>query len=210
MHLWEEKETSTSVSQRELAVPQWPNNQADYQSITPAPDKTNWLADIKGPTRGAITGGTRSDNLLWFAWTAAKGNYTTTDSPPQIINISQPHIRVAVFNFASYRLAKHIVLWNRNYAQAYPALATNGDGEIGISYAYGGTSKMPDHAVGFLSGVVSLKKTTASNTGAMRWGDYMSIRPQPGTNLFTAAGHGQTGVFPDPHYVLFGRASDAP
>jgi hypothetical protein len=59
--------------------------------------------------------------------------------------------------------------------------------------------------------------TSASNVGTTRFGDYVTIRQEPGTdanpgNLFSAFGHGLnsvpapgTGTQTDARYVLFGR-----
>jgi hypothetical protein len=148
--------------------------------------------------------------MLWFAWTAAKGDILSQDSPPKTVPIPQPHIEAIALIVGSFRLSNRIVLYSPNYAYAYPALATNDDGEVGISFAYGGNTVQPNHAVGFLSpSGVTLTKTTTSTGASTRWGDFMSIRPEPNSNVFSAAGHGWLAS-PDPHYVRFGRAANTP
>jgi hypothetical protein len=211
IQLWRQPENSMRLYQRKVEIPSWPNTFGDFDSITPAP-RTNWLSFLKElrSVGYGITGSTRSDNKLWLAWTAAKGSVLSQDSPPQTIQIPQPHIQAVGLLVGSYRLSNRIVLYNRNYAYAYPALATNADGDIGISLAYGGNTVQPNHAVGFLSAPgVPLKKTTSSTGASTRWGDFMSIRPEPNSGVFSAAGHGWLGS-PDPHYIRFGHAADAP
>ena len=156
----------------------------------------------------AVIGGTRSDNHIWFAWDAG------TDR-----NFPQAHIEmVDLDRNRNFDKNQQVQIWNRDFAFAYPALSTHPcTGEIGLSLEFGGGgNRFQDHAVGFWGDFVVFK-TTASNVGTTRFGDYVTIRNAPATkndpgNLFAAFGYGliktpppQSQTQTDIHYVLFGR-----
>ena len=117
----------------------------------------------------------------------------------------------------NFNLIQQVQIWNSSYAFAYPALSTNAcTGEVGLSFEYGGNGNYEDHVVGFWGDYVAYR-TTASNLGTNRFGDYVTIRQTAATkknpgNLFNAFGYGLntatppgTGTNVDVHYVLFGR-----
>jgi hypothetical protein len=158
---------------------------------------------------------TRSFDQVWFAWSAGTDN-----------NFPRPHVEMVTLNIdgnqpPNLNVAQQVQIWNSAYTFAYPALATNlCSGEIGFSLEGGGDGNYENHLVGFWGDFVAYI-TTESNVGSTRFGDYVTIRQQPGTdanpgNLFDAFGYGinsnpppATGSTPDPHYVVFGRPSSA-
>ena len=121
----------------------------------------------------------------------------------------------------SFSVIQQVQIWNNSYAFAYPALATNAcTGEVGLSLEYGGNGNFENHVVGFW-GDFLVYITSASNVGATRYGDYVTIRQQPATianpgNLFSAFGYGLNSVPPpgtgtrtDIRHVLFGRPASS-
>jgi hypothetical protein len=187
----------------DLGISSWANN--SLSSITP--DGNNWL----GSEGNAIIGATGTGSDVWFAWTAG------TDS-----NFQQAHIEmVTLHTLFGLQVSNQVQIWNSDYAFAYPALATNGcTGEVGLSFEYGGNGNYQNHVVGFWGDFVAYI-TTGSAVGTTRFGDYVAIRPAPGTaanpgNLFSAFGYGLnnvpapgTGIMPDVHYVQFGRPASS-
>ena len=84
------------------------------------------------------------------------------------------------------------------------ALASNTNGDVGMSLGYGGGGNEANHAVGFWGDFI-VYSTTASKSSTNRFGDYIHIRrSSPQSNLFSATGYGVKAGF-DPHFVLFGR-----
>jgi hypothetical protein len=102
------------------------------------------------------------------------------------------------------------------------ALATNADGEVGISYMMGGDPRNPTHVVGILTNqrkdvIVSAgdRSPLDPTSGNGEWGDYLAVRPAfPNDKLFAASGY--TMIGPEdgsnrdvtPRFVIFGRASN--
>jgi hypothetical protein len=175
------------------------------QSISPF--GTDWLDGGSKVRWASLYGATRSGNELWLSWNG--GRRVTGQSND---TFKQPHIGIAVVDTTNFHLLAESYIWNPDYACAYPALATNSNGEVGISFAVGGGTQYVQHAVGFVSGTQELVTTTSGKTVG-GGGHYVSIRrAHPDGTLFSAAGYNapsDTTVNPPwlnrPHYVLFGR-----
>ena len=179
-----------------------------YQSRTP--DNRRWLdrADSR------ITGATLAGNHLWFAWSVNRGSNMR----------DKPFIQIARINSADMKLAENINIFDPSSATAYPALATNGANEVGISYFVGGGTRFPTLVVGLLTNVRHDKEVAASGRGPLadgdgshEWGDYLALRPVfPGRKLFASSGYvmkgGGSGDGSNrdctPHFVIFGRKKD--
>jgi hypothetical protein len=175
------------------------------------PDGSDWLTKLRDFPGGAVIGGTRTGNTVWFAWSAG------TDG-----NFHQPHVEmVALDSSNNFSKSQQVQIWNNSYAFAYPALATNVcTGEVGLSLEFGGNGNYENHVVGFWGDFV-VYITTNTNLGTTRFGDYVSIRQAPSTtdnpgNLFSAFGYGldtptppTTGTQTDLRYVLFGRPASS-
>ncbi len=187
---------------RNIGISSWGNNTNTLSSVTP--DGNDWL--LFGFPGNAVVGATRSGNEIWFAWTAGKDS-----------NFQQPHVEmVSLDRSNNFNATQQVQIWNNSYAFAYPALATNAcTGEIGLSLQYGGGTNYEDHVVGFWGDYV-VYTTANSNTGANRYGDYVTIRQDHTRGLssayFDALGYGlDTGSAPgsttqtDLRYVVFGR-----
>ncbi len=157
-----------------------------------------------------MIGATRRGNEVWFAWTASNGTGASGG-----FNFPNANIQVAKIDPSNnYKRIDQFAIWNNDYAFAYPALATNGQNEVGIALGWGGKNDNANCAVGILGDfVVWYPETSTASTA--RWGDYVTARQaSPQTNLFAGFGYAilkdattTAGVKFDPFYILFGRNS---
>jgi hypothetical protein len=210
-------ENSGSYSWRNVDIQSWLSS--DYSSL--APDGTNWLAfnfpEEQGQPAAGIVGATRRQfwglvppaapppaGEIWFAWTAGRGG-----------GFPHPYVRIVRLKDMDFSAVHEDQIWNSDNAYAYPCLATNAVGEVGISVAWGGNKKYyPNHGVGIFGDFV-IWITATSDAAINRYGDYLTVRRHfPNTNLFSAEGYAVlknkpplTGTRFDPHYILFGRNS---
>jgi hypothetical protein len=221
MRIFTLMEGSNTYFWQDVGISTWANN-APLSSTSP--DGQNWINFLFNPTSqnpnggfpaNAVIGSTRGPGQVWFAWSAG------TDS-----NFPRPHVEMVTLNAdganpPNLSVQQQVQIWNPTYTFAYPALATNQcTGEIGLSLEGGGDGNYENHLVGFWGDFVAYI-TTGSNVGDNRFGDYVTIRQQPGTNanpgnLFSAFGYGMDTVPPpgtgnqsDVHYVLFGRPASS-
>ncbi len=194
-------ENSTTISSDDVTVQVWSN----ATRVAPGPDGRDWLGRADHRITAAWLGG----NEVGFAWTASQdGNYPF------------PHVRVAVLNKNTKAVTAQPHIWNSNFAFAYPAAATNSNGEVGISVHYGGGAQLyPSHAVGVLDSSSSnwVLATTATGTHGPSenlWGDYLAVRPHgQATDSWVATGFtlqgGPQSNNVEPRYIHF-RVGEPP
>jgi hypothetical protein len=223
LRVWSTSEDSDRYSWRDVSIPSWTNlfglgpiNQVSSKS----PDGKDWLKKLR-KTPHAVLGATRvffdngkgsRKNQIWFGWTAASGSPPCIDvvigSSCSLTSFSFPqaHVQVVVLDAdKGFTVVRSFQLYNRTFALAFPAFATNSNFEVGFSLGWGGNGKFPSHAVGFLQDFVFFNTATAQ-VGTDRWGDYVTIR-QDGQDpsRFAAFGYGITFLPIDARFVLFGR-----
>jgi len=170
------------------------------------PDGLNWLGKVQSDGDFPILGSTRvagnfgnvagvAIDQLFFAWAASRGS-----------GFLQPQVQwVALDKSNNFNLVTQQQLFDNTAAIAYPALATNSNGEVGVSTETGGEGAFENHAIGFLADNLVFT-TTTSETGLSRYGDYATIRPDvTNTARFEAFGYGFTSGIPDTHFIIFGR-----
>src|SRR4051812_27446492 len=87
------------------------------------PDGSRWLDHVDS----RITGATLADNVLWFAWSADKDSQRP-----------QPFVQIAKIDASRMTLIDGPIVSDTDSAIAYPALATNADSEVAITYMVGG------------------------------------------------------------------------
>ena len=193
------KEGSGQYFWRDINIDSWPNG--TISSIA-QDGTTDWLQF--GFPGNAVLGVTRRNkNEVWFAWTASQGG-----------GFPRAHVQVVEIDITNYTKISQWQIWNNDYAFAYPSLATNANGEVGISLAWGGNQNWGNNAVGILGDFI-VWYPELSDTAITRWGDYVSVRQNtPSTLLFDASGYAvfvqtppATGVRFDPYYIQFGRNS---
>ncbi len=196
------KESSNSYSWTSVNINSW--NNGTMSSNTP--DSQDWLTKLQNFPGNAPLGATRLTqqngkkvNQVWFAWTASSGG-----------SYKQSHVVwVALDRDNSFNVVDQSKVWNNSYAFAYPAFASNSDGEIGMSLEYGGGTKYENHVTGFWGDFV-VYVTTGSDVGITRFGDYVTIRQNSShPKRFDAFGYGLNtsggSTTSDTHYIVFGR-----
>jgi hypothetical protein len=200
MRVFTMAENSNQYSWRDVDIDSWPNG--TIASIA-KDGTTDWL-NFLGTSfpKNAVLGITRrTANEVWFAWTAAAGS-----------GFKRAHVQIVELDVSNYHVISQWQIWNDDYAFAFPSLATNAGGEVGISLAWGGNQDWGNHAVGFLGDFI-VWFPEASDTAITRWGDYVSVRRNaPDSNMFDASGYAvlkqtppATGTRFDPYYLQFGR-----
>jgi len=189
-------ETQAAPTFTDVHVASW--DDTDYRSMTPGGGR--WL-DRADPRH---TGATKARSGLWFAWGAGRGGAN---------NRPHPYVQIARINPTTMQLAENINLWHPDCAICYAALSTNANSEVGASYAVGGGTAFPSHAVGILTGTQRsvIAAQGARAPGDRQWGDYLTVRRgYPNTRAFAATGFvlkaAQGGVNDaTPVFVRFGR-----
>lgn len=200
------KEGQNTPTQKSVAVARWLGGDGYFSRTA---DGRRWL-DRADPR---ITGATMAKNELWFAWSVDRNSN----------HRPRPFIQIARVDATNLTLIDNVNVFNSTSATAYPALATNANDEVGISYMVGGGPLNPSHAVGILTG--TRRDVIVSNgdrgplsdpdTGKGEWGDYLTIRRAfPDQRFFAATGFTMKGPGDSsnrdctPRFVVFGRSSD--
>jgi hypothetical protein len=174
-----------------------------------AADGNDWLNKLDNFPKFGVTGATRRGNEVWFAWTGSSG-----DGGHGGFSFPNPQVQVVKIDVKNnYKLLDHFPIWNNDYAFAYPCLATNDRGEVGITLGWGGKSFYANSAVGILGDFV-VWYPELSDRATTRWGDYVTARQaSPQTGMFAGFGYAilkdssTAGFRFDPFYILFGRNS---
>ncbi len=201
LRVFDWKENSNNIIQYDVNIETIPTE--DWKTLLP--DGTNW--EIYSSISQKIQGTARSDNYLWVAWTGARRVSNKTEN-----SFPYPHIGIVRIDIQKKKLVEQRYLWNEEYAYAYPSLASNPNGEVAITFMWGGGAYFVQHGVGFVSGQTELQATT--NDKAINGGrHYITVRMAfPDINRFVAAGFNTLKsdnlVKRDDHrprYVLFER-----
>lgn len=180
----------------DVDVPTFNSNQP-YASATP--DNRQWLSRVDR----RMTGGTQARQELYFAWTANAGGVNARPNP---------YVQIARIDIATKALLDSINIWDPTDAVACPALGTNAQNEVGISYSVGGPGRFPSHVVGILTNPAVHKTAFAGQRGPSdgKWGDYLAVRRcYPEESHFIASGYtlmnaaGQNDA--TPNVTIFGR-----
>jgi hypothetical protein len=198
MLIFDFPESGNQYFWREVAVNSWTKSQPS----STAPGGTDWL-QFNFPKNAVLGITRRAANEVWFAWTGASN-----------ANFKNAQVQVVEINTSNYSVISQWQIWNDDYAFAYPSLATNGNGEVGISLAWGGKAFYGNHAVGILGDFI-VWYPELSDTAINRWGDYVSVlRNTPNSLMYDASGYAvfkntppATGTRFDPYYIQFGRNS---
>lgn len=213
LRVFEWPDAAPNFSWRTLKIEPWKrfwdpeDKNLEFQSKTP--DGTNWLTANIDSVRGAacipITDDdSDADRALIMAWNAGRGG-----------GFPQPYVRLQrVLRTPTKWLAPEgAEIWHPDFAFHHAHLATNANGEVGISVAAGGgTGGDATPVTGFV-GDSTLYKIGVSTASIDRWGDYTAIRPHwPNDKLFSVADYylvapNQTKIGIHQHR-LFGREAD--
>jgi hypothetical protein len=167
------------------------------------PDGDDWLGSTS-KVDWHIYGATRTGPQLWIAWNGARKVSGKSDN-----TFNYPHIGLAIIDFQIKKLIQQSYIWNPEHGFAWPALATNIDGDVGLSFCWGGNKWYPQHGVAMLTGSGRSFVSTTSGRSSGAGGHYISNREAyPKVSIFSASGFNQPKVkdksTSHPHYVLFG------
>jgi hypothetical protein len=181
-------------------------------------DDRDWLTAARERRFLAVIGLTRNQDKakgtdeLWLAWHSPAGTIPNGNNP---IIFPQAQIQLVKLDLTKTPPAvTQNQIWNKNFAFAFPALTTDTAGSIAISLETGGAVKAvkeptptpyENHAVGFW-GDFQVYTPPTSNTGTLRFGDYVTIRPDFAGGL-AAFGYGLNkavpGQYPNIWYTDF-------
>jgi hypothetical protein len=186
-------------------VKNWPNGTLSSTGAS----GSDWLNFAAGFPNAGVIGATRRGNEVWFAWMASAGT-----APSGGFNFPNANVQVVKIDSSNnYNRIDQFAIWNNDYAFAYPALATNDRGEVGIALGWGGKTFDANSAVGILGDFV-VWYPEASTFSTTRWGDFVTARQaSPQTSLFAGFAYAilkdttTAGYHFDPYYILFGRNS---
>ncbi|MGZ4330870.1 MAG: hypothetical protein ACXVXL_23030 [Solirubrobacteraceae bacterium] len=180
----------------------------DYSSLTSLGEDWTARASSSAPGSATVRGGE-----LWIAWNAAR-NYKLGKRTVPVL--PQPHIQIAVYSLKTFKLIRELDYWNSGVAILSPALATNSQRDVAISFSYGGPNNPPGPGVGFLTGhLEGAIAATADPVSGQGQGDYASLQPDfPDTSRFVSGGYvsrSNSGVVTNRWaFIRFGRASAGP
>jgi hypothetical protein len=174
---------------------------------TPMPSGGQWL----GPTSKVdwhIYGATRTGSHIWVAWNGARKISGQTSN-----TFDYPHIGIAIIDVHSKKLVEQRYIWNHEHGFAWPSLATNAYGDVGLSFCWGGNRWDPQYGVAVLTDPDDTFVSATGGKTAGAGGHYTSVREEfPDVDRFCGAGFNQilpTGTdqgVNHPHYVLFKRS----
>jgi hypothetical protein len=137
--------------------------------VTQTPDGNDWFAP-SSLIDTAVVGVARSRTQLWAAWTGARRVLNRREN-----SFPHPHIGLAVIDVQNLKLVQQRYLWNNEHAFAYPSLASNPNGEVAITFMWGGIQHYVQHGVGFLTNQTELWSTT-NDKGLGGGGHYITAR----------------------------------
>jgi hypothetical protein len=192
--------------------------QTDYTTL--APDGQQWL-DNSRTSASSIIGATRKpfsglvqprqptpNGEVWLAWGSGRD---TAGASPCTQGRLQPYVKIVRIDDQTLDSVGEYHIWNTPYAFAYPALATDPSGNIGVSVAFGGPSNYASTTVGYLGDFVvyyveasdvtlTFPKTNSSGQViyngngtpvlATRYGDFFTVRNSGPSNAdFSSQGY---------------------
>lgn len=211
--IFEWLDNSASYSWRTLNVDSWQNEKKDYVSL--APNGVDWLGGNISTALGATV---REDLSLGSG--SSRRTIMTAHGAGRGGNFPEPYVRLLdVVKLTSGNQVTwsktESQIWNPSFAFALPYLATNSNGEVGISLGFGGGGNHATALAGFV-GDSTLFYTGQSTTTIGRWGDYSAIRKHwQNPKLFSVSDYFLVAPnvdFPQGQtlhqYRLFGRTAD--
>jgi hypothetical protein len=198
-------DTSNAIVEHRVSHTALPTD--DYSSLTSLGQ--DWTGRVSSSAVGSAT---VRGSELWIAWNAAR-NYKIGKKAISVL--PQPHIQIAVYSLKTFKLIQELDYWNPGVAILNPALATNRDQDVGISFSYGGPNNPPGPGVGFLTGSLEGAIVAAADpVSGQGQGDYASIQPDfPDATKFVAGGYvsrNTPGATNQWIFTRFGRAPTGP
>jgi hypothetical protein len=162
----------------------------DYASIT-GPE--GFEVDWNERTDDRLTGATLRGDQIWVAWSEGRSSCTARcdGRHPVMEQVwPQPHVHVVAVDARSFDLVDERFIHNPDFAIAYPTLATDGNGQVGLSFSFGGgTAGNVSPAAGYLTDDEGFRQIAGSPTAGDQ-GDYFSLQPDwPDRSRLTGSGY---------------------
>jgi hypothetical protein len=209
VRIFEWRDNSSTYSWRSRTIGPW----ATGSLTSMVPDGvTNWLeantTAIRGATvQGDVNVGSGVLRTILIAWNAGSAG---TFTQPYVRML--PVARLTAGNLVQWGTGQSSQIWNPTVAFNHAHLATNSNGEVGVSLGAGGPGSHATPVAGFV-GDATLYVTGVSTTSLVRYGDYTAIRPHwPNSKLFSVSDYyleaAGMGFRVRHQYRLFGRNGD--
>ena len=212
--VFKSSDDSDRLSEYDVDVP--PIATDNTSSLDPA--DSNWMSRW-GKQAGNVVTGAKVGSALHLGWMFGRWVKVTLSEarhqPPEKIKLHrQPGIGFATINTAADppRLAGIDEIEYDDFAAALPQLRASTDGQLALSFIFGGPTRYASHVVGFLDPYAAALSAGGQATPleASLGGDYVGLANIPGTQCFAAAGAATklgfaSSTFIDPHFVVFGR-----
>lgn len=137
---------SNSIDDHQVQVNTW--CRTNYTSL--APDGVQWLDSSRTSGSGSVIGATlvpppeNGHATLWFAWGAAADTSSCNQG-----GRPNPYVKIAEIDATTFSEVGEYHVWNGSYAFAYPSLATDFNGNVGMAVSFGGTNNFASTTVGF-------------------------------------------------------------
>lgn len=149
-----------------------------YNNAITGSDGSNWY-DRYGIFPGEVESATFANNTLYLAQGTGRAYCTancSTATPTLNQVFTQPSIFISKFDVNSWTDVGERWLWNSTLGFGWPALATDGAGDVGIAFRTSATNHNAQPVAGFLT--PSEQFVYADPEGqAYETGDYYSLRP---------------------------------
>ncbi|MCC6785106.1 MAG: hypothetical protein IT457_19815 [Planctomycetes bacterium] len=199
-----------ALTTHERDVPLW----SDSSYVDTCPDGVDWLS--RADSR--MTGAYQTMNEIGFLWCSSA-----------VGTITRPHVRIARFSKPGLeRIAVNTVQFP-DTSVAYPAVAPNVAGHLGIAMAMGGGTRYPSFATTLVDEIqnfdrgftVTIERSgddtpTPAASGTARFGDYLTVlrAPHDDDMTFIATGlsqrGGPNGNNSEPRFLHWGRSAFQP
>jgi hypothetical protein len=202
----------------EIDVPSIANKNKKTEG--PPPPSSDWAARALGQA-GVVVTGARTGRVAWFGWSAGRDAETPDGGMVHVHD--QPAVEFVGIDVATLHWVDYESIEYGDAATVKPQIRVNGEGVLGVDFIFGGPSRNPSYAVGFLrpdyAAAVAVGGGVADPTGFETSADYLGLAADPEqVNCFVGAGSavkarhigtptGPSQLYDDPHYVVFGRAT---
>jgi hypothetical protein len=198
---WDIPIATTPTLDWEVKLPEGPPVNVPWLSVDPNPPSK---------ISARITGLTRNGGKLWVAWTGARKIKLKDGST--VPAFAFPHISIVIIDITTLGLDHHYI-YRQDEAFAWPSLATNSEGHVGMSYSVCRNGSYPRCAIALLTdGDQNFStrdmKTTTSAPARECGGHYTSIRIYPNSDWFSASNWYKIvdslgKEINHPHYILW-------
>lgn len=222
LRIFEWLDNANTYTSRVIPIGSWTEivHPDGIEGISPTPSIYNWLhlniravrgATFQSSIRASVAGQITELRRIVIAWNAGRSPFASPFPHPYVRLV--PVTKTQLGGAASWGSEASSQIWNPNFAYQSAHLATNSNGDIGVSLNAGGGSLEATPVAGFLGEQpVALNGSTVS---FVRFNDYTAIRRHwPNTNLFLVS---DLFLLKQPltkptkwvhQYRLFGRTAD--